>query len=394
MTSKTLWRMLRPSAVAIAVGLVAAQAQAEVRIGFMAPMTGPLGITGQEMRRGLDLALAHLGGRVGGQDTVVVMANDQANPNTAVAELSRLIEKERVDVLVGIAASNVAAAIAQPAVKANLTVLLAHAGPSAMAGKGCTENVFSIGHQNEQFGDALGQYLKQKGVKRLYAMGLDYRGGWEMVESVQTGLGEPLTGKNYTAMAQVDFAPELARVREAKPDALFVFYPGAAAVAFLRQYAGSGLKQQVPLYSVGALTDSLVIKAQGDSPEGVVTVNTWNALVKNPQNQRFTDDFKAKNGGREPNTFSAQTYDTVMYLDAALRQTSGSAEPKALRSALRNNTGFKSIRGGFKLNRNQFPIQDMVIQQVEKDGKGGYYQKLVTTIPAVADRFAAECALK
>lgn len=393
MKTKKLQTILRPWAAMMLLSATAG-AQAEVRIGFMAPMTGPLGITGQEMRRGLDLALAHLGGRVGGQETIVVAANDQANPNTAVAELSRLVEKEHVDVLIGIAASNVAAAIAQPSIKVNLTVLLAHAGPAELAGKGCSENIFSIGHQNEQPSEALGQYLKEKGVKRLYGMGMDYRAGWEMVEAVQNGLGTPLVGKIYTAFSQVDFAPELARVRQAKPDALFVFYPGYPAVAFMRQYAGSGLKSEVPLYSVGALTDSLVLKAQGDTSEGVVTANTWNAGINNPQNRRLTDEFKAKNGGREPTTFSAQTYDTVMYLDAALRQTQGSTEPKALRAALRNNSGFKSVRGNFRLNKNQFPIQDIVIQQVAKDGKGSYYQKVLATIPAVADRFAAECVLK
>lgn len=386
--------LLTAAALACIATAFALPAQAELRIGFMAPMSGPLGITGQELRRGFDLALEHLGGRVGGQETIVSYANDQASPSVAVSELSRLIEKERVDVLVGVAASNVAMAIAQPSAKAGLTVLLAHAGPNELAGKGCQENIFGIGHQNEQYGDAIGRYMKQVGAKSVYAMGLDFQAGWDMVEAVQHGLGAAVAGKAYTAMAQVDFAPELARVREAKPDALFAFYPGSAAVAFMRQYAGSGIKPQVPLYSVGALVDSLVIRAQGDAALGVVSANTWNASVRNAQNDRFTAEFKAKNNGREPTTFSAQAYDTLMYLDAALRQTQGAKDAGTLRAALRDNKGFKSIRGPVKLNRNQFVIQNIVIQQVEKDDRGGYQQKLVATIPAVADRFAAECRLK
>jgi len=369
-------------------------AQAELRIGFMGPMSGPLGVTGQELRRGFDLALEHLGGRVGGQDTIVSYANDQGNSTVAVSELSRLLEKDRIDVLIGVAASNVAMAIAQPSAKAGLTVLLAHAGPNELAGKGCAENIFGIGHQNEQFGEAIGRYMKQAGVKSVFAMGLDFQAGWDIVEAVQYGYGAPVAGKAFTAMSQVDFAPELARVRDAKPAALFAFYPGSAAVAFVRQYAGAGIKQQVPLYSVGAIADSLVIRAQGDAALGVISANTWNAAVRNPQNERFTAEFKLKNGGREPTTFSAQAYDTVMYLDAALRQAQGAKDAKTLRAALRDNKGFKSIRGPFKLNSNQFAIQNMVIQQVEKDDKGAYQQKLLATIPAVADRFAAECTLK
>jgi len=284
-------------------------------------------------------------------------------------------------------------AIGGPAAKANLTVLLSHAGPNELAGKSCQKNIFGIGHQNEQYGEAIGRYMKQAGVKSVFAMGLDFQAGWDMVGAVQYGFGSPPSDTAYTAMAQVDFAPELARVRNARPDALFAFYPGSAAVAFMRQYAGSGLKSQVPLYSVGAIADSMVIRAQGDAAVGTISANTWNAQVNNPRNARFTADFKAKNGGREPTTFSAQTYDTVMYLDAALRQIGGAKDPEALRAALRDNRNFQSIRGTIKLNRNQFVIQDVVIQQVEKNAQGEFVQKLLTTIPDVGDRFAAACSL-
>jgi len=381
------------SALAFSAALLSIPASAQIRLGFMGPMSGPLGITGQELRRGFDLALEHLGGRVGGGETIVSYANSQANPMVAVSELGRLIEKERIDVLVGIAASNVAMAIAQPAARADLTVLLAHAGPNELAGKGCQANIFGIGHQNEQYGEAIGRYMKQVGVKSVFAMGLDFQAGWDMVSAVQYGFGSEPAGTAYTAMSQVDFAPELARVRSSRPDALFAFYPGSAAVAFMRQYAASGLKPQVPLYSVGAIADSMVIRAQGDAAVGVISANTWNAHVDNARNARFTQDFKAKNGGREPTTFSAQAYDTVMYLDTALRQSAGVKTPAALRRALRENTNFQSIRGALKLNRNQFVIQDMVIQQVEKTADGQYEQKRIATIPAVGDRFAAQCTL-
>ncbi len=386
------------TAVTLAVALwgaaAALQAQSQIRIGVMAPLTGPLGITGQEVRRGFDLALEHLGGKLGGQDVVVSSANDQANPTTAVSEFTRLVEREHISILMGLAASNVALAVAPAAAKANVTMLMTHAGPDVLAGKGCQENVFALGHQNEQFAYAMGSYLKQQGLNKVYFMGLDFQAGWEMLEAVQQGLGQPVIGKSLTAMSQVDFAPELAKARDAKPDAIFAFYPGSAAVAFVRQYSVAGLKKKVPLFGVGAMVDSMVIKAQGDAALGITTANTWNANVKNAQNERFTADFKNRNEGREPTTFSAQTYDAVMYLDAALKQTKGSTEPKALRTALRNNPGFKSIRSSFALNTNQFPIQDLVIQRVEKDEQGKYVQKIVSTITGVKDRFAAECSLK
>lgn len=376
-----------------AAGLAcAATVQADVKLGFMGPMSGPLAITGQDLRRGLDLALEHLDGKLGGETVTVVAANDQANPSVATSELTRLIEQEKIDVLMGIAASNVAMAIAQPAIQAGLPVLYTHAGPEALAGKMCAPNLFSLGHQNDQYGEAMGRYMKDKGVKNLYAMGLDFQAGWEMVDAALHGYGGEAKAKVYTPMGQVDFAPELSRVRSSGADALYVFYPGSAAVAFVRQFAASGLKNQVQLYSVGAVVDPTVIGAQGDAAVGVITANTWNAGIDNPQNQRFLKDFVAKYD-REPTTFAAQTYDAVMYLDAALKKA-GSAQDRAkLIDALRHNDGFQSIRGNFKLNRNHFPIQDMIIQQVEKTDKG-YQQKILAKIEGVSDRYVDQCAMK
>lgn len=372
--------------------LVGTTAHADIKLGFMGPMSGPLAITGQDLRRGLDLALEHLDGKLGGEPVTVVAANDQANPSVATSELTRLIEQEEIDVLMGIAASNVALAIAEPAVQAGLPVLYTHAGPDALAGKMCAPNLFAIGHQNDQYGEAMGRYIKQQNVKNLYAMGLDFQAGWEMVDAALRGYGGETKGKVYTPMGQVDFAPELSRVRSSGADALYVFYPGSAAVSFVRQFAASGLKNQVQLYSVGALVDPTVIGAQGDAALGIISANTWNAGIDNAENQRFLKDFVAKYD-REPTTFAAQTYDAVMYLNAAVNKAGGVKNHAALIDALRHNDGFKSIRGNFKLNRNHFPIQDMIIQQVEKTD-GGYKQKILAKIENVADDYVDQCPMK
>ncbi|MCB5364869.1 ABC transporter substrate-binding protein [Pusillimonas sp. CC-YST705] len=387
-TTPTLLKCLLATAGLACVGA----AQADIKLGFMGPMSGPLAITGQDLRRGLDLALEHLDGKLGGETVTVVAANDQANPSVATSELTRLIEQEKIDVLMGIAASNVAMAIAQPATQAGLPVLYTHAGPGALAGKACAPNLFALGHQNDQYGEAMGRYMKDQGVKNLYAMGLDYQAGWEMVDAALHGFGGKASAKVYTPMGQVDFAPELSRVRNSGADGLYVFYPGGAAVAFVRQFAASGLKNQVQLYSVGALVDPTVIGAQADAALGVISANTWNAGIDNPQNQRFLKDFVAKHD-REPTTFAAQTYDAVMYLDAALKKAGGAQDRAKLIDALRHNDGFQSIRGNFKLNRNHFPIQDMVIQQVEKTD-GGYQQKILAKIEDVSDRYVDECEMK
>jgi len=379
--------------VLTACALAATPARAELRVGFMGPMTGPLGITGQELKRGFDLAVEHLNGKIGGQPTQVFVGNDQGNPNVATAEISRLIEKDKIHAVVGFSASNVVMAVSQPLSKAGVLLLSAHAGPSALAGKGCSENLFFVGHQNDQHGIGMGQYLKNAGAKKVYAMGLDFQGGWDIVEATLKAYGGTVAGKTFTPLPQVDFAPELAQVRAASPDGLFVFYPGAAAVSFVRQFAGTGMNKHVQLYAVGAVVDSLVLPAQGNAALGVITSNSWNATQDNAQNKRFVADFKTKYQ-RWPTSFSAQAYDTVMYLDAAVRQLKGPVETKALRDALRKNADFKSIRGKFKLNSNHFPVMDMVIERVEKDDSGAPFHKVIATIPDVADPYVGQCQMK
>jgi branched-chain amino acid transport system substrate-binding protein len=383
----------RRAAVMAVAALSAGLAQAELRVGFLGPMTGPLGITGQEMKRGFDLALEHLEGRIGGQPTQVSYGNDQGNPGVAIAEVSRLIDKDRIHAVVGFSASNVVMAVAQPVTKAGVMLLSAHAGPSVLAGRGCNENLFFVGHQNDQHGIGMGEYLKKAGVKSLYTMGLDFQGGWDIIDATVKAWGGTVAGKTLTPLPQVDFAPELALVRSAKPDGLFVFYPGAAAVSFVRQFAGTGMHKHVQLYAVGAVVDSLVLPAQGNAALGVITSNSWNATLPNAENKRFVADFQARHK-RAPTSFSAQAYDTVMYLDAAVRQMKAPIEGKALREALRRNPAFKSIRGKFRLNSNHFPVLDMVIERVEKDDSGNPFHKVISTIADVGDPYAAQCPMK
>jgi len=281
-------------------------------------------------------------------------------------------------------------AVGEPAAKANVIVLVAHAGPAQFAGHACNPNVFLTGFQNDIFGITMGAWLSSR-VKRLYIMGLDYQAGWEIYDSLQRTYKGQVVGKALTPFSQIDFAPELAQLRATKPDGVFVFYFGATGVAFPKQYAQSGLKDHIPLYSVAAMSNSMLFPGQGDAGVGIVSNNIWNAQIDNPSNKDFVARFRAKHG-REPTSYSALMYDTMLLLDAALRTGVDPANRAALRRALKT-VKYPSIRGDVYFGPNQVIQQDMVFQESAKDPEGQFLLKPLEKVPAPVDQYAKDCKM-
>jgi branched-chain amino acid transport system substrate-binding protein len=370
-----------------------AQAQEPLKLGMLTTLSGPLGVLGQEQKRGLDLALAHLDGAIAGRKVVVVEVDDKLSPAEAAQGAARMIEREKVDVVTGLAASNTMLAAVEPLLKANILVIGANAGPSQLAGAKCDPNMFVVSFANEQWSIGLADYLNSQRIGKMMFVGMDYQAGWDHTKTVMNNFkGEKLGGEIYTPVRQMDFAALITQIRAAKPDAIYAFYVGGNAIAFLKQWDQSGIGSEVKLYSMGAIADVLLFPAIGDAAVGVTTAYSWNAQIDNPQNKRFVADFNAKYG-RNPSQFAAFQYDAIMLLDAASRQAGGFADKSKLRAALRH-ADFKSVRGNFKFNSNQFPIQDVILQRVEKGADGKPYEKyLGVTKSAVGDLSSQECKM-
>jgi branched-chain amino acid transport system substrate-binding protein len=367
--------------LALIVGVIPfAQASAEeLRLGFISILSGQLSLLGQEQKRGFDLAIEHLGGKVGGIDTKIFIADNKGNPGDAVQEANKLIDRDKIDVATGFLASHTAMAALKPLLGAGVISLGANAGPSPLAGKGCDKNWFSTAFHNDQWDMAMGQYMTQKGLKRVYFMGMDYQAGWDHVKAAIREFKGEKVAEVYTPISQLDFSAELTQLRAAKPDAVFVFYVGPLAVAFLKQYTQVGLNKTVPLYAMGAIADPLLYKAEGDAALGLVSSEGWTTELDNAANKKFVAEFNKKYG-RDPTGYAARQYDAVMLLDAAVRQVKGKVSDKdALRAAIRK-ADFQSVRGDFRFNTNQYPILNVYIQEVSKRPDGSMYQKLTGTV--------------
>jgi branched-chain amino acid transport system substrate-binding protein len=357
-------------------GLLSSTAMADtVRVGIILPQTGVGAILAKHMQAAAELAVSHLGGKIGDQPVEIFWGDSQGKVDVAKQLADQMVKSQKADFLVGPLFTAEQLGIIGSATRDGAFVISPIAGPGPIAGAGCNMNWFNTSSQNDSQAEAMGEYLQKAGVKKLYLMTPNYQAGKDMVNGIKRFYKGEIVGENYTRFGQVDFAAELSSLRTAKPDATFIFYPGDMGIQFVKQYAQSGLLKTTPLYTVWTV-DQASMPAIGDDAIGVKSANVWSVDFDNPVNKKFVSDFQKKNGFL-PNDYAAHTYDAIMLLDGAVRDVKGNlADKDALRAALRK-ADFKSNRGNFKFNSNHFPIQDYFIREVVKDGSGTLVTKTI-----------------
>src|SRR5882757_3125372 len=370
------------------------QAADQVKLGFMTPLSGPISPAGTEARRGADLALEELGNKLGGLPVKYTVVDDKTNPAEAVQGASKLIDEAKVDFVTGFSASNTMIPVWKTFSDAGVFAISALAGPLQFAGKECLPNGFVASFSNDDWPAAVGKYMSDKGVKSAFFVGADYQAGYEHVGAAMKYFKGKAIGPVYTPLSQLDFAPEMARIRAEKPDAVFTFLVGAGGVAFVKQYAQAGLQKQIPFYAEDPVANPLTFPAQGDAAVGIVMGTNWTADLDNAANKKLVSSFVTKYN-REPATFAALAYDSVKLIDAAVRDAGGKIENKdAVRAAMRK-ANFPSVRGSFKFNNNHYPIQDLYIMEVKKDAKGGLRAALKDiAVKDWQDPYHQDCPMK
>jgi branched-chain amino acid transport system substrate-binding protein len=386
--------------LSIALGVTAtlaaapALAQSSVKIGFVSTFSGPTAVIGNDMRNSFELALDHLRRKLGGLPVQVIYEDDQLKPEVGKQKTEKLIQADRVNFVTGYIWSNVLLASLKPVVDAQTFLISANAGPSQIAGQLCSPYFFSTSWQNDQTPQAVGEYLNQKNVKTLFLIGPNYAAGKDMLAGVKITYKGNVIGEEYTRWPdQLDFSAELSKARAAKPEAIFVFYPGAAGVQFLTQYAQAGLKGQIPLYTAFVI-DALSLPLMKDLAMDVPGAQQWVNDLPNDANKKFVADFRAKHGAY-PSFYGAQSYDAANLINSAIVAVNGDVSKKdAMREEMRK-ANYASVRGPYKYGNNHFPIQNFYLQEAVKDADGNYTLKTTATVlKDDQDRFHDKCPMK
>ncbi len=389
-----LKKMLGTAAV---LTLMASPAAADIKIGFVTTLTTPVAVIGKDMRDAVELAMEHIGGKMADEDVEIIYADDEFNSQKGKQATERLVLRDDVDIVAGYIWSNVLLASAPVVLNANKILISANAGPSPLAGAQCNANFFNIAWQNDQTPMALGELLNQQGVDSLYLVAPNYAAGQNMVAGVERTFKGKVVGKDMTVWpSQRDWSAELSKVKAAKPDGVFTFYPGPAGPAFIKQYQQAGLEGQVPLYSVYTL-DSISLplfqKAGMETVLGTKMTQFWAPDLDNAVNKKFVADFRKKYG-RYPSFYAAQSYDAIMFIKSGVEAMSGDiGNIDGMRAALKK-ADFDSIRGDFSFGNNHFPIQNFYERTVVKDADGNWTTAVGRAVlKDHQDPYASQCKM-
>jgi len=384
---------LTRAAAAAALACCATAAPA-ITIGLIAPLSGPQAAVGQDQHDGFMLAVEMLGGKLGGQPTTVLKEDDQLKPDLGNQIARKFIDKDKVDAIVGLSFSNVLMASLPRIVESGTVAIATNAGPSPLAGTGCKPHVFSTAWQNDGASEAMGKFAQDKGVKRVYLMAPNYQAGKDMLAGFKRFYKGQVVDEVYTQVNQPDYSAEIAQLQAAKPEAVFVFYPGGMGVNFVKQMSQAGLLGKLPMYSVFTV-DGTTLPSLRDSAAGTISGAMWDAALDTPENRKFVSAFEAKHK-RTPSAYAATAFDAANVLDIALRKVNGNTSDKAKFAAAVKAAGaeFKSVRGSFSFNNNNLPIQSYHAFETVKEGGKLVVKQVGTPLTQHKDAYHAQCSMR
>ena len=379
-------------AVCAGVCVVALQsAYADVTVGFSGPLSGPVAAVGQDQYDGFMLGIESLGKKLGGQNVNVLREDDQLKPELGNQITRKFIDRDKVDAIVGLGFSNVLMASLPRIVESGTVAIATNAGPSPLAGKGCLPNVFSTAWQNDGTAEAMGKFAQDSGYKRVYLMAPNYQAGKDYIAGFKRYYKGEVLDEVYTQVNQPDYSAEIAQLQSAGPDAVFVFYPGGMGVNFVKQFSQAGLSKRIPMLSAFTV-DGTTMPALRDASVGVISGAMWDVALATPGNAEFVAAF-TKKYGRTPSHYSAVGYDTARLLDIAVGKVKGNTSDKAAFAAAVKAAGseLKAIRGPFKFNANNMPVQNYYAFQVAKEGSQVVIKQLGTPLQNHEDAYVSQC---
>jgi len=383
-----VFRLAATAAFMLVANAVAAQEK--IRIGLIYTLSGAPSTLGQQSKNGFELALKSLGGKMGGKDVELFVADDELKPDVAIQKVRGMLERDRVDFVVGPIFSNILVAIHKPVIDAGKILISTNAGTSNFAGAGCHANFFVTSYQNDQIFEAVGEASNKLGYKRVYILVPNYPAGKDAIAGFKRTYKGEIIEESLLPLNTTDFGPEVSKISASKADALFTFMPGGLGINLLNTFIQAGLKGKLPIVSTFT-ADEATLPVLKDNAVDVYGVLTWAPNMDNPANKKFVSEYEAAYNA-VPASYAMQAYDAAMLINSAVAAVKGNlADQNAVRAALKK-AAFTSVRGPFKFNVNGYPIEDFYLTKVAKRPDGKYETQVVEKIFSNhADGYAKDC---
>ncbi|HLL17210.1 MAG TPA: ABC transporter substrate-binding protein [Rubrivivax sp.] len=372
------------AATSLAAFTLAAHAQpaGPLKVGLMLPATGTFAALGDAIEKGFKLHVQEQGGKLGGREVQYFKVDDESDPAKATDNVNKLIKRDNVDVIVGTVHSGVALAMARAVKESQTLLIIPNAGAGDITGPLCAPNIVRSSFSNWQPGYAMGVVAGQKGVKRAMTITWNYAAGSETVkgfaEGLEKGGGKVIKDLNLP-FPGVEFQALLTEIAAQKPDAVYAFFAGGAAVKFVKDYEAAGLRRTIPLYGPGFLTDG-TIEAQGPAAQGLQTTLHYADNLDTPRNNAFRKAY-ALTYKQQPDVYAVQGYDAAQILAAGMNAVKGDTSKREAMSAAMRKITVDSPRGKFTISPAGNPVQDVFLREV----KGNNNEFRAVAVKALAD---------
>lgn len=359
--------LLLGSAATIGLPRLARAQGSPIKIGLMLPYTGTFAQIGIAIDNGFRMALEEHGNKVGGREVQWFKVDDESEPSKGVENASKLVQRDKVDVIVGTVHSGVQMGIHKVARESGVLSIVPNAGVLAVSRMLCAPNVFRTSFSNNQPTLALGKPMMDKGLKRSVWLSWKYAAGEEAFDGFKDSYvkaGGTIVKDLWLPFPQVEFQALLTEIASLKPDAVACMFAGAAAGKFMKDYAAAGLKDKIPLWGSGFLTEG-VIEAAGPAAEGVMTTLHYADSLATPRNQQFRTAY----AGRfklQPDVYAVQGYDSGQLLLAGAQAVKGDLNNKSVLYKAMETAVIDSPRGKWRMSRAHNPVQNMYLRVVEK----------------------------
>src|SRR6516165_5521740 len=372
-------------AAALAAVAAAASAQGVVKLGMIGEFSGPFAQYGQQILGGMKAYMKQHGDTVAGKKIEIVQKDDGGPaPDVAKRLAQELVTRDNVDILVGFGFTPNALAVAPVASEAKKTMVIMNAATSIITTK--SNEIVRVSMTLPQVTQPMAIWAAKNGIKKVFTVVADYGPGLDAEKEFTAAFkkeGGEIVGSIHTPLQNPDFGPFIQRVKDAKPEAIFLFLPaGEQGIAFMKGYEERGLKQAgIKLIATGDITDDGVLEAMGDPTLGLITSFHYSAWHSSPENTAFKKAFAEVNGDRlRPNFMAAAGYDGMAAIYEALKKTGGSTDAEKIVAA-RKVLKIMSPRGPIVIDPDtRDPVQTVYVRKVESTPNGLYNSEF--------DRFA------
>jgi branched-chain amino acid transport system substrate-binding protein len=382
----------------LALSLGGAAAQGPIKIGMLAPLTGPFAANGKDLVAGTEIYLDEIGRQVAGRKIELIVEDSEAKPDVALTKARKLVEQDRVHLLTGGVLASVGYALHPYAEAQRIPTTYPVMAPDDLTQRKPARWVVRTGFNASQSLHPFGEWAaKNLRYKKVVAIGMDYAFGWEIVGGFQRSFeenGGQIVQKIWTPLPTTDFAPFLAQIKR-DADAVFALYAGRAVLQFLKQYQDAGLKARLPLIGGGTLTDEAVLPSMGDEAIGIITPLHYSAALETAINRKFVAAFEQK-AGKTASHGAELSYTNARWIAEAIKAIGGKVEDREMVLAALRKVELKDApRGPITVDSYGNPVQNIYVRKVEKVG-GKLQNTVIHTFPAVSQfwKYPAEEYLK